>query len=177
MVRIFWWCLTDLYSFIWGCADCCVGGGGTRLRRLIDSETSRNINRLSPWHSGTKSQKNVQSRVLLFKSHCCQYSRFNAHYEFLMIADDQALIQNYTNELNKNFHQVIVCVLLVYSSVRVVVVSNRMDWTFLRMKTFIDQILTIWVVRVRQYHSRGMVNCLENIIERVQLLPDLPTLV
>ena len=87
MVRIFWWCLTDLYSFIWGCADCCVGGGGTRLRRLIDSETSRNINRLSPWHSGTKSQKNVQSRVLLFKSHCCQYSRFNAHYEFLMIVD------------------------------------------------------------------------------------------
>ena len=113
MVRIFWWCLTDLYSFIWGCADCCVGGGGTRLRRLIDSETSRNINRLSPWHSGTKSQKNVQSRVLLFKSHCCHYLRFNAHYEFLMVVDDQALIKNYTTKLNKKFHWVIVCALLV----------------------------------------------------------------
>jgi len=36
-----------------------------------------------------KITKNVQSRVLLSKSHCCQYSRFNAlaHYEFLMIVD------------------------------------------------------------------------------------------
>ena len=41
------------------------------------------------------------------------------------------------------------CAFYYYSPVRVVVVSNRMDWTFLRMKTFIDQILTIWVVRVR----------------------------
>ena len=31
-----------------------------------------------------KITKNVQSRVLLSKSHCCQYSRFNAHYEFLI---------------------------------------------------------------------------------------------
>ena len=60
-----------------------------------------------------KITKNVQSRVFLFKSHCCQYSRFNAHYGFLMVVDDQALIKNCTTKFNKKFHWVIVCALLV----------------------------------------------------------------